>query len=191
MARQYIGAVFHKALKDKVKPPKPKPKAKSGGNARPVRQVGEDDDEAFQEKQRNYRLTTINATNSWGLKILVSISYLAKLPLTEFYHWHMKHVKIHNREVDKAKKLGDTYFGPTPMSKITRYKGEEVSAQLSKSLQRSAWEDTELLGEIMQEMPDDLKESATNLYVLLVAQGLSNWKQRVLNLINSFPMLIN
>ena len=49
-------------------------------------------------------------------------------------NWHMKEVKAFSKLVLEAKKKGQTYLGPTPLSKIVTYKGEAVANEFSDLL---------------------------------------------------------
>ena len=184
-ARNHIGAVFHSAFGKLVQKKEAKKAAKKRG-----KDVGQDEDEKFKEEQRQYRKAAINATNSWGFTVFYSIGHISKLPLTKFMNWHMKEVKAFNKLVLEAKKKGQTYLGPTPLSKIVTCKGEAVANEFSALLGPAAWKDPDLLGSIMHEIPADLKETAIRLHVLLVTQAASGWNFRIMVMIKSFPLLL-
>ena len=165
-------------------------KAKARAASKSKNEFDQKDNDDWTEKMRNYKMTTVECSNSLAFKLTASVAYVGKKPLTSFMHWHMKQVKIHNKKVKAAKELGKTYMGATPLSKIVTFKAEAVANEFDDLLKLSVWADPALLGTVLTEdMPEDLQEAARRLHVLVVTQGACSWNFRVLTPAKSFPLL--
>ena len=191
LARAYIGPVMEGAFAEKASQKAAKAKAaKARAASKSKDEFDQKDKDDYAEKVRNYKMTSVECSNSLVFKLTASVAYVGKKPLTSFMHWHMKQIKIHNKKVKAAKELGKTYMGATPLSKIVTFKAEAVAKQFDDMLKTSVWCDPDLLGSVLTEdMPEDLQEAARRLHVLVVTQGACSWNFRVLTPAKSFPLL--
>ena len=65
--------------------------------------LGDDEQEAFLEKQRNYRQNCVKATGGTTLYLLCMVSSIGRGPISHFAFWMQKRAARHNADVNAAR----------------------------------------------------------------------------------------
>ena len=134
--------------------------------------AAEDEDQAYQDEQNNYRNNVVKATNSKLWHTMVHISVTAKKPLVKFLFWGQKIKQQHNKLQQQALDSGTTYLGKTPLSEFVAWKAASVANEISDLLNDSAVEDQAVWGTVWDHCPVDMRQEALELIIASVLKAL-------------------
>jgi hypothetical protein len=177
--RQYIGKVYARAfpatgkkLKEPAKPTIP----------------GADEDARWREWQSTARANSSLLTQSAPFHAMVLVSKLIKAPIMHVMLWSQKAIKLHNQAEKASKAKGQSFMGPTPLSKFVCGFADKIWIEINEALSEEAERSGEQFGPLWDFLPAALHSQIRELSVSTNLVVASNWQHRILSLICDFPL---
>lgn len=149
--------------------------------------VPTDGDEAWAEQQSAYKRNTVSLARSSVFKAMVAISEATKAPLVHFHLWAQQEVRAQNKRVAAAKGKGQGDFGPTLLSQLLDFQGDQIRSEMNDFLDADVGEEGPfaLLPALLS---PSLLPKARQLIVTLVLQALASWDFRITAKTRAFPL---
>ncbi|CAK0874677.1 unnamed protein product [Prorocentrum cordatum] len=149
---------------------------------------GEDEGVAFQTDQKNYRILAAQAASSSKFKAIVVISSNAKRVLHRLLTWGQKAVKEQNQRTTDASAKGETYLGPTAMSRLVCTEAQSMWNSLNEQLLPSTEHDVKEWGLVFELLPEELHLKARDLIMSLLLLVATAFSVRILRRTRSVPL---
>ena len=152
--------------------------------------LDDDEEDAYREKVKNYKLNATKMLSQPRFVTMVKISAVAKSVLTRCLLWGQKRVSEWNRAEQAARTEGHTFLGPTPPSMFVCGKAESLYHDIADLLNTERFSRQDVWGSIWPSVCETDRIEANALIAHLVLQCACSWQYRMMRPTQSFPLLM-